>query len=126
MSAIIIPIKRLSSEALQCVIEEFISRDGTDYGTNVVELETKISLRLVWLFSFLMKRLRPVIYFQRTIRLWGLWKTRMRSDQELKVRYYKCRLFQEEFYRGMITVSFSPTSPPLNEIVLLICLSDLF
>ncbi len=42
MSAVIIPINRLSSEALQCVIEEYISRDGTDYGSNVVELETKI------------------------------------------------------------------------------------
>lgn len=32
MSVYIIPISRLSREALQGVIEEFISRDGTDYG----------------------------------------------------------------------------------------------
>jgi len=28
----IIPVDKLSTEALQGVIEEFISRDGTDYG----------------------------------------------------------------------------------------------
>ena len=42
MSAVIIPVDRLNSETLQSVIEEFASRDGTDYGVNVVELETKI------------------------------------------------------------------------------------
>jgi uncharacterized protein len=37
----IIPVNRLSPEALQGVIEEFISRDGTDYGVAEVSLETK-------------------------------------------------------------------------------------
>ncbi|MGA3172929.1 MAG: YheU family protein [Syntrophorhabdales bacterium] len=32
MAVHIIPIERLSPEALRGVIEEFISRDGTDYG----------------------------------------------------------------------------------------------
>ena len=36
-----IPVNRLSPEALQGVIEEFVSRDGTDYGEIEVSLETK-------------------------------------------------------------------------------------
>lgn len=41
MSIHVIPVNRLSPEALQCVIEEFISRDGTDYGEIDVPPETK-------------------------------------------------------------------------------------
>ncbi len=40
MAAHIIPIERLSREALQGVIEEFISRDGTDYGEKEASRET--------------------------------------------------------------------------------------
>jgi uncharacterized protein YheU (UPF0270 family) len=36
-----IPVNKLSPEALQGVIEEFISRDGTDYGEIEVSWETK-------------------------------------------------------------------------------------
>jgi uncharacterized protein len=36
-----IPINELSPEALKGVIEEFISRDGTDYGEIEVPRETK-------------------------------------------------------------------------------------
>jgi uncharacterized protein YheU (UPF0270 family) len=36
-----IPVDKLSTEALQGVIEEFISRDGTDYGEKEVPTETK-------------------------------------------------------------------------------------
>jgi uncharacterized protein YheU (UPF0270 family) len=36
-----IPVDKLSPEALQGVIEEFISRDGTDYGEKEVPWETK-------------------------------------------------------------------------------------
>jgi uncharacterized protein len=36
-----IPVDRLSPEALQGVIEEFISREGTDYGEVDVSQETK-------------------------------------------------------------------------------------
>ncbi len=40
MSVHIIPINRLSTEALRGVIEEFISREGTDYGEKEVSPET--------------------------------------------------------------------------------------
>jgi uncharacterized protein len=36
----IIPVNKLSPEALQGVIEEFISRNGTDYGEKESSLET--------------------------------------------------------------------------------------
>jgi uncharacterized protein YheU (UPF0270 family) len=36
-----IPVNKLSPEALRGVIEEFISRDGTDYGEVEVPMETK-------------------------------------------------------------------------------------
>ena len=38
-----IPYGQLSPEALQGVIEEFVTRDGTDYGKIEVPLETKIN-----------------------------------------------------------------------------------
>ena len=41
MSIHIIPVNRLSVEALQGVINEFISREGTDYGEIEVSPETK-------------------------------------------------------------------------------------
>lgn len=41
MSAFIIPVDRLSPEALHGVIEEFISREGTDYGEKEVSREMK-------------------------------------------------------------------------------------
>jgi hypothetical protein len=40
MSTHIIPVNRLSPEALQGVIEEFISREGTDYGEIEASPET--------------------------------------------------------------------------------------
>jgi len=40
MSIHVIPVNRLSQEALQGVIEEFISRDGTDYGEIAASPET--------------------------------------------------------------------------------------
>ena len=39
MPAHIIPVSRLSHEALKGVIEEFISREGTDYGDTEVSPE---------------------------------------------------------------------------------------
>ena len=42
MCAVKIPIDRLSPEALQGVIEEFVSRNGTDYGMTDVPLETQV------------------------------------------------------------------------------------
>ena len=41
MSVHKIPVDKLSPEALQRVIEEFISRNGTDYGEIEASLETK-------------------------------------------------------------------------------------
>ena len=43
MSALKIPYDQLNSETLNGVIEEFVTRDGTDYGEIEVSLETKIS-----------------------------------------------------------------------------------
>ncbi len=37
-----IPIERLSPEAIRGVIEEFILREGTDYGEKETSMETKI------------------------------------------------------------------------------------
>ncbi len=41
MAIHIIPIDRLSAEALRGVIEEFVSREGTDYGVKEAPWETK-------------------------------------------------------------------------------------
>ena len=38
----IIPHHLLSPEALRGVIEAFVTREGTDYGTHEVSLETKV------------------------------------------------------------------------------------
>ena len=45
MSIHVIPINRLSPEALQGVIEEFISREGTDYG--YIEASAETNFRIV-------------------------------------------------------------------------------
>ncbi len=42
MSIHIIPVNKLSDDALQGVIQEFISRSGTDYGAVEASLETSI------------------------------------------------------------------------------------
>ena len=42
MTAIIIPHDQLSKEALRGVIEEFITRESTDYGAVEMPLETKV------------------------------------------------------------------------------------
>lgn len=39
----IIPYQQLSSDALQGLIEEFITRDGTDYGWEEVSLAAKVA-----------------------------------------------------------------------------------
>jgi uncharacterized protein len=41
---VIIPFERLSKEALYGVIEEFVTRDGTDYGILEIDLEQKMRL----------------------------------------------------------------------------------
>jgi len=42
MTAVKIPIDRLGPDTLQGVIEEFVSRDGTDYGEHEVAVATKV------------------------------------------------------------------------------------
>ena len=51
MTAVKIPYNQLSSEALHGVIEEFVTRDGTDYGEVEVSLETKMAQVLAQLKS---------------------------------------------------------------------------
>ena len=46
-----IPYDQLSPEALQGVVEEFVTRDGTDYGEVEVSLGTKIAQVLAQLRS---------------------------------------------------------------------------
>ncbi|MGA2106322.1 MAG: YheU family protein [Syntrophorhabdales bacterium] len=43
MSIHIVPIDRLSPEALRGVIEEFVTRQGTDYGEREVSSETSFA-----------------------------------------------------------------------------------
>lgn len=43
MNAVKIPYDQLSNEALQGVIEEFVTRDGTDYGEVQIPFGTKIT-----------------------------------------------------------------------------------
>ncbi len=38
----IIPFERISPDALQGLVEEFITREGTDYGWDEVPLPTKV------------------------------------------------------------------------------------
>lgn len=39
----IIPIESLSAEALQGILEEFITREGTDYGSTELALDDKVA-----------------------------------------------------------------------------------
>lgn len=41
MNAVIVPYDQLEPETLNNVIEEFVTRDGTDYGEVEVSLDTK-------------------------------------------------------------------------------------
>jgi len=38
----VIPVEAITSEALRNVIEEFVTRDGTDYGRSERSLEDKV------------------------------------------------------------------------------------
>ncbi len=51
MKAVIVPHEQLSREALLELIEEFVIRDGTDYGQVEVPLETKINQVMAQLAS---------------------------------------------------------------------------
>lgn len=39
---IVIPPDQLPAETLACLLEEFVSRDGTDYGPDEVSLSSKV------------------------------------------------------------------------------------
>ncbi len=41
MALVVVPIDRLSREALDGLIEEFVTRDGTDYGEQEETLQNK-------------------------------------------------------------------------------------
>lgn len=43
MSGVVIPWQSLSSDALDGVIEEFVTREGTEYGMREVSLESKVA-----------------------------------------------------------------------------------
>lgn len=43
MTAVKVPYDQLSREALYGVIEEFVTRDGTDYGEFEASLQTKVN-----------------------------------------------------------------------------------
>lgn len=62
MKAVKIPYDQLSPEALQSVVEEFVTRDGTDYGETEISLETKVAQVLAQL-----KNGKAVIVFDQEI-----------------------------------------------------------
>jgi uncharacterized protein YheU (UPF0270 family) len=39
---VMVPLERLQSEVLQALLEEFVTRDGTDYGEREHSLEEKV------------------------------------------------------------------------------------
>lgn len=42
-AGVVVPWDQLSEPALRGVIEEFVTREGTEYGLDEVELETKVA-----------------------------------------------------------------------------------
>ena len=67
MTAVTIQYDQLSLEALHGVIEEFVTRDGTDYGVVEISLETKYPRYLVRLslekqLLCLTRKLKPVLF----------------------------------------------------------------
>lgn len=39
---VVVPLERLGSEALRSLLEEFVTRDGTDYGLQEASLSDKV------------------------------------------------------------------------------------
>lgn len=58
----IIPYERLSSETLRAVVEEYINREGTDYGQQELSLNDKVELGLAQL-----RNREAVIVFDPTL-----------------------------------------------------------
>ena len=57
----IIPYEQISADALQGLMEEFITREGTDYGVDEVSLSTKVGQ-----INALLKRREIVVVFDVT------------------------------------------------------------
>jgi uncharacterized protein YheU (UPF0270 family) len=62
MAGLIITFQELSPEALRGVVEEFVTRDGTDYGEFEVALVTKIQQIL----NQLQTRKAVIVFDQKT------------------------------------------------------------
>jgi len=62
MSFHIIPIDKLTSEALTGVIKEFIFREGTDYGENEISYEIKFNQ----VKDKLLKKLAVIVFDEET------------------------------------------------------------
>ena len=60
MNAVKIPFDRLSPKALRGVVEEFVTREGTDYGEIEISLESKIAQVMT-----LLKNGKAVIVFDQ-------------------------------------------------------------
>lgn len=58
INAVIIPFDQLSPEALSGVIEEFVTRESTDYGDREFTLEQKINQ-----VSMMLKKKKAVIVY---------------------------------------------------------------
>lgn len=43
MTVLIIPFQQLESDVLQALLQEYVSRDGTDYGAIEISLDEKVS-----------------------------------------------------------------------------------
>ena len=56
----VVPHRQLSPEALRGVVEEFVTRDGTDYGDTWVPLEEKVAQVLA-----LLRRGEATLLFHR-------------------------------------------------------------
>lgn len=76
MTAVKIPYDQLSKQALKGIIEEFVTRDGTDYGEAEVPLETKAANLLSQL-----KTGKAVIVFDQTTETCNILRN---DDPELK------------------------------------------
>jgi len=99
MSIQIIPINKLSSQALKGVIEEFISRNGTDYGviessweTNVKQVKDKLKTGLAVLV-FDDKAETTNIFLADDPVLKKIWTAPPHRHQVLQISYLSCRSF---------------------------------
>ncbi len=46
-----IPVAELSTDALRGIVEEFVTRDGTDYGASETAVDTKVAQVMAQLLS---------------------------------------------------------------------------